>query len=155
MNNDIKLNPCVPCMRKHDPCDINSINNCCYNICAGYIGSSKYPEIINSHCAKMCQQCVNKSTQLNGKAPCYWRNFDKPVIYTQVPHYFPEYFNQTKNKNQALAMCKNACNSSSHPGECCEQCQLDADALMIDNGIGGVPYSGESYTYSNSWCNIL
>lgn len=127
----MELDPCTPCIKKYGSCDINNINNCCYNIVAGYVGSAKYPEIIESEYAKKCQKCIEYSTKMNGKSLCYWRNFRKPVIYTQVPHYFPDYYKQCGSKQEALRMCKQQCLNSSYPGECIEQCQLEADALII------------------------
>ena len=145
----MNIDPCTPCIKKYGPCDINNINNCCYNIVAGYVGSAKYPEIINSQYAKKCQQCIDISTKMNGKTPCYWRNFRKPVIYTQVPHYFPEYYKECGDKQKALVMCKQQCLTSGYPGECIEQCQLEADALILPEKNQQSMYNINTYNQNN------
>ena len=121
-----KINPCRACMNKFgNQCDVNGMNNCCYETAAAFANSSVVQPSPN------CNKCIKfLSRQLGpfGKDNVGPR-IDPPPIFSQVPHFFPRYLEQGYTPDQSRNMCYEACKRTPYPNSCMENCYVDWDAI--------------------------
>jgi hypothetical protein len=123
---NLELNPCSACMKKYDIKDINSINQCCYDTAAAFAGVSSVNAIRNN---QNCAQCLENSKAALGKSDCDLR-LTAAAIWSQVPHYFPELLQETKDANIAKEKCLEICAKNRYyPNECSDNCQTDFNAV--------------------------
>jgi hypothetical protein len=125
-----EINPCSAAMMKykHGYCDINSVNDTCYQICknAGISDEEAY-----NSCSK-CQIPFQKAKfECSLKTPCSF-SVKEPPVWNQVPsHFFPLFKSNGNDKEKALVECKLKCYSDpTTPQECMIQCQTDADSVI-------------------------
>lgn len=84
--------PCNYCINKHGINDINGINNCCYQQCANFMGTTDMDTIINSPCGKNCKKCMDKAKKATGRSLCYLRGIKPPLVWN-----FTEGFDRDKS----------------------------------------------------------
>ena len=124
--NNLELNPCSACMKKYDIKDINNINQCCYDTAAAFAGVSSVNAIRNN---QNCAQCLENSKAALGKSDCDLR-LTAAAIWSQVPHYFPELLQETKDVNISKEKCLEICAKNRYyPNECSDNCQTDFNAV--------------------------
>lgn len=134
MSNDNKdfeynLNPCKACKIKcPDPTDVNCINNCCYETLGAFDNAWSLNQVRNTEAAKNCFDCVSESINCMGTNRCDLRITASP-FFNQVPHYFPEIFEETKNVDQAKKLCYNYCLDCRYTNSCMDNCDTDASAV--------------------------
>jgi hypothetical protein len=126
--NNFELNPCAACMQKYDPKDINSINQCCYDTFAAFYGASSVNQIRNIPEAQNCVKCVENAKSMLGKSDCDLR-LTASAIWSQVPHYFPELLQETKDMDKAKKKCLDLCKNNRYMNECSENCITDFNAV--------------------------
>ena len=128
-NFDFKLNPCKACKIKcTDPADVNCINSCCYETLGAFDGAWSLNQIRNSENAKNCYDCVSESIKCKGTNRCDLRITASP-FFNQVPHHFPELFEETKNVDKAKNMCYKYCLDCKYSDSCMKNCDIDSAAV--------------------------
>lgn len=127
---ELSLNPCKACLDKFNSgdCDINNINQCCYDTLAAFNGSSSVNEIRNSPEAQNCIQCVTNSMKSVGRDRCDFQ-LSPPPIWNNVQHYFPNLLQELKNVKIAHKMCLSKCEKTPYPNQCKQNCDTDANAV--------------------------
>lgn len=131
------INPCYAChnkfKRQSSTPDVNEINSCCSEVLGAFEGNVSINAYRNSLAARNCRECVRNSILGMGRTPCDLRLTMAPN-FAQVPHYFPQIFNEVKDIDQARQMCVQKCQSSPYPNTCVEQCNTDSTAVVMLNG---------------------
>jgi hypothetical protein len=124
------MNPCKACLFKvnNNLCDINDINNCCYETLAAFKGNPSINTFRNSPEAKNCIECVNRSIKALGRTPCDLRLTAAPV-FVQTPHYFPDLYFRNKDINVSRQQCLEMCNRTRNKNECKINCEIDSIAV--------------------------
>ena len=128
------INPCKAVMQKvkDSNCDINTMNDLCYEISNAY--GNVYGLELKSNLDKRCKNLINEQKCIMGKKPIdNPRRPTPPPIFNQVPHFFPALFNQTNNPQKSYEQCSRMCEKSKYPNSCNINCKLDYDALEIEN----------------------
>jgi hypothetical protein len=126
--NNFKINPCKACRQKCYPSDINCINNCCSETISAFKGVSSINDIRNSEDFQNCTSCLNEAINCMGSNTCDIRLTAAP-IWSQVPHYFPELLEQTKDIEKAKKDCYSYCLDCRYTNSCIENCNTDAMAV--------------------------
>jgi len=133
------INPCLAAVKKFGDCDLNEINNKCYETCAAFAEVVNNTDI-SEQCRKNCETCVKQSVSAMGRNPCQLRP-GVPPIFSQVPHYFPQLLYETKDPVKAFTQCKIKCRTNNmNQYECIDNCKFDASSL--------VPGCVEKYQYN-------
>ena len=123
------INPCLAAVNKFGDCDLNDINNKCYETCAAFAEVVNNTDITDE-CRKNCQTCVKQSVSSMGRNPCQLRPA-VPPIFNQVPHYFPKILYETKDPVKAFNQCKKMCSADPmNTYECIDNCKFDASSLV-------------------------
>jgi hypothetical protein len=127
----IEINPCKAVIKKLSQrgCDINTINNDCYNIANSY--GRVFGEHVKEKCNQKCAELINEKKKEMGKNSCSLRRPSPPQIWNQVPSYFPEIFKDSGDVKSSLEQCKDMCRNSRYPNSCLERCQMDSDAITL------------------------
>lgn len=128
------INPCEACYQKYKntDCNINDLNNCCYETLAAFANVSSVNSIRNSQQAKNCVECLKqrmKSMGPFGRTFCDLRLQPAPII-ENAPHYFPYFLNENNTPDKAYELCINKCKNSKYPYECLENCKTDRNAIV-------------------------
>ena len=128
--NKFNINPCKSCLDKYNKgyCDINNINQCCYDTLAAFKNTNNINEIRNSPEAKNCIQCITDYMKSIGRDKSNFQ-LDPPPIWNNVPHYFPNLLYQQGDIKKAHNMCITECNKNIYPNQCKENCNTDANAV--------------------------
>jgi hypothetical protein len=130
MTNRLSLTPARGCIAHYGTQDINSVNDCCYNTCATFMGQNQ-SDVIQSECGDMCQSAMYDLIRLNQRNPCeFWPEI--PVIKGR-PTTFLENLKRTGDPNKAFQHCVMDCNRimPNYPNQCKLQCWMDRSALNI------------------------
>lgn len=125
------INPCKACFEKYKNgvCDINNINNCCYETLGAFNGWNSINQFRGSQEVKNCEDCVKQMIYSMGKTPCDLR-IAKPPLFTNVPNYFPELLAKTNNPEKAKVECLNMCSLEKMvPLSCSDRCNTQYSAL--------------------------
>lgn len=140
-----KINPVkATCAKYGANCDIAKFNNTCYDICAGFSGTTD-PYNMDPICTKTCDDYVEKQRvsqfgvgKCDHQAPYY------PVIWNQVPHYVPSLL-KNMSPQQALVTCKKMCVQylPNLTQECFDKCDLDYNAIENFQDIAGITIKPE------------
>jgi hypothetical protein len=126
-----KINPVKAAVMAHKGgyCDINNLNETCFNVCAAFKGSENNWDI-SPQCADQCEGLVEKMRlETYGLDWCDHHAPRRPVNWNQAPHFFPALFNQCKNVPKALAQCLQKCEGQNLCGECKNNCKVDSYAV--------------------------
>lgn len=131
-----KINPCHACMEKYkkNNCDINNINNCCYETLAAFYGIPNVNRIRDTKDAENCVKCLYNQMKNMGRTPCDFQ-LAPPPIFAQVPHYFPKYLAKSNDIQKAKQLCIQKCNSNIYSEECKENCITDSLAVESYHSI--------------------
>ena len=141
------INPCLAAVKKFGDCDLNDINNKCYETCAAFAEVVNNTDI-SEECRRNCQTCVKQSVSAMGRNPCQLRP-GVPPIFSQVPHYFPQLLYETKDPVKAFNQCKIKCRTNKmNQYECIENCKFDASSV-VPGGIEKYQYN--TYQHSFGW----
>ncbi len=130
MTAKLSLTPARGCIAHYGTQDINSVNDCCYNTCATFMGQDQ-SDVIQSECGKMCQSAMYDLIIMNQRNPCeFWPEI--PVIRGR-PTTFLENLKRTHDPNQAFQQCVKDCDTimPNYPNTCKLQCWMDRSALNI------------------------
>ena len=130
-----KINPCYACYNKfkHQSSspDVNEINNCCSETLGAFKGNASINAFRNSEAAQNCVQCVNNNILGTGRTTCDMRLTMAPT-FAQVPHFFPDIFNEVKDVEKARLLCLEKCKTSPYPNSCITNCNTDSSAVVYD-----------------------
>lgn len=129
-NFDYNVNPCKTCLNKfkNGDCDVNNINDCCYDTLAAFLGEGSVNAVRDTPEAKNCIECLQRSIKDMGRTPCDLR-LGPPPIWNQTPHYFPQLLSEHQNAEVAKDMCLQKCSSNYYPNECNINCFTDYGAV--------------------------
>jgi hypothetical protein len=138
-----EINPCKACVDKFKSgkCNINNINQCCYDTLAAFSGSASVNSVRNTEGAKNCVQCVHNAMKAIGRTPCDLQ-LAPPPVWNQVPHYLPKNLSQGMNLNEAKNMCLVQCEDGVNMNACKENCLTDVSAVVET-------YENNGQTYNN------
>ena len=129
MTNDYNINPCKACKIKcPDPSDVNCINNCCYETLGAFDNAWSLNQVRNSEEAKNCYDCVSDSIKAMGTNRCDLRITAAP-FWNQVPHYFPDLFQENKNVEKSKNLCHDYCLDCRYTNSCIDNCNTDSSAI--------------------------
>lgn len=125
------INPVkATCMKYQGNCDIANFNNTCYEICAGFSGTTD-PYNMDPVCTKSCDDYVEMQRVAQfGVGKCDHQSPYYPVIWDQIPHYVPKLL-KDMSPEQARSVCKSMC-SQYLPNlvqECHDRCDTDYNAI--------------------------
>ncbi len=139
---DYNVNPCKTCLNKfkNGDCDVNNINDCCYDTLAAFLGEGSVNAVRDTPEAKNCIECLQMGIKDMGRTPCDLR-LGPPPIWNQTPHYFPQLLSEHQNAEIAKDMCIQKCSSNYYPNECNINCFTDYGAVE--------PIQKESFSLSN------
>lgn len=129
MTSTVEIDPCTACQKRYEKggCDVNNINNCCYDTLAAFTGAQN---VLNISKVKNCTECVNKYIRAAGKTTCDL-NIDPPPLWNNIPHYFPTLLAETGDKDVSLQKCVEKCQGDSlNRNACILNCQTDYDAVV-------------------------
>jgi hypothetical protein len=129
MTYEINLCKAVKNHLAHSNCDINNMNNLCYEIATAY--GKVYGSDVNNKLRSQCANMISEKKKELGYTDCYMRRPVPPPIFNQVPHFFPQLLAETNDPDKAYKRCCELANNSRHPITSHEYCKLDADALVI------------------------
>lgn len=142
MTTEFKFDPVIAVQKKWDRVGkeyrgVNMLNSTCFETCGAYSS----PNFLNSlyvspDCSKQCVDLVWdwKMKNVVGADGCYPQSYQPPVLWNNVPHYFPTLLMKTKNKKESLDACIKLCDKKSvDKGTCKEFCITDADAIVEIN----------------------
>jgi len=135
----MEINPCLACIKKYERtgCEINDLNNCCYETLAAFSGKDSVNSLTYNETLLNCRKCItDKLSTLgpfpNGYTVCDHR-IEPPPIFVQVPHYFPKLFDG-KNVEEAKQKCIKMCNTNTtYTNGCIENCLTDSDAIVLND----------------------
>ncbi len=114
----------------NENCNINSINECCFNTCAQFIDNNY---VMDSECGKKCIKTMYDLIRLNKKQPCeYWP--ERPVI-KERPKFFKQALEKGMDKEKARICCYRKCNNVVNKNECKEYCDFAYQAMDDMNDI--------------------
>ena len=118
-------------MRACNSPDINSISDSCYRISKAYgdVYGKKVEEELDSKCSKM----LSEYKASFGRDDCNLRRPVKPVVFNQVPHFFPELLKSGASPEQAYKGCISKCKDTRYGNTCSKYCKMDYDALVIND----------------------
>lgn len=129
--NDFKIDPVKAAIKAHKngDSDIHNLNDTCYSVCAAFQGGDS-AWTVNPQCAKKCESLVECSRESQyGMSKCDHRRPDRPVLWDQTPHYFPDLYKKYKNVENALSQCNMKCKSQNLPNQCMQNCRVDSYAV--------------------------
>ena len=127
-----KINPVKAAITayKNGNCGIHELNNACFSVCSAYNGGQTAWDITQP-CAKQCDSLIEEMRiKTYGSGYCDHHAPNRPVLWNQIPHYFPNLYNQTKNTSQALQECIMKCRDNKLSEECIKNCKLDSYAIV-------------------------
>jgi hypothetical protein len=114
-----------------DAYDVQGISDTCYGICAAYSGTTDAYNV-DPACAKMCKNFVEqRKKQVFGVGSCDHQAPYLPVIWDQVPRFFPKLWKKFGNPEEALQKCNALCEKNFYDKECQSYCNLDYNALQF------------------------
>lgn len=124
-----KINPVkATCAKYKDKCDLPSINDTCYGICAAF-GKSNNVWEMNEECAASCKEFIEqKKIDLYGVGSCDHQAPYRPVIWDQTPRFFPRLLDRY-DPETALQLCAKSCENTNLPNQCKDYCALDYSAV--------------------------
>ena len=125
-----EINPCQSIAKRFSAanCDINTVNNDCYGICASY--GTVYGQQVQKKCEAQCRDMLSRKKKDMGKSDCDLRRPSPPPIWNQVPDFYAGLLANCGDKKKAYEQCCQMCDSSKYPKSCREKCQLDASAVV-------------------------
>jgi hypothetical protein len=105
--------------------DIQVLNDSCYSICTAFGGGKT--------CEKDCEVFIeNQRKRIFGVGHCDHQTPHKPVYWNQVPRFVPSLIRNGVDVQTARHKCKEMCNTQSLRAECVQYCDLDADAVVVE-----------------------
>jgi len=125
-----KINPVkAAIMANKKNCGIHALNDTCYNVCASYKGANTAWNV-SPQCEQQCSDFVERLRHdYYGTGYCGHHGPEKPVIWNQVPSYFPYFFERSGDIDTALMQSFSACDSCKYPNECKEKAKTDSYAV--------------------------
>ena len=145
----MEIDPCKACIKKYERtgCDINDLNNCCYETLSAFSGKDSINSLTNDTNLLNCRECIASKLATMGPFPDGYTVCDHriapPPIFVQTPHYFPQVFDG-KDIEGAKQQCISMCSNTSYPNECIENCLTDADAVVIKEKYDDCQCGGNS-----------
>ena len=129
---DFIINPCSSCIKKLDSenCDVNEINQCCYETLNAFEGSGSINSLRNTVAAKNCVECVQRIIKKSGK-DIRKLKIEPPVLWGNSPHFFPSLLNDMKDIEKACKECNKMCLDTNYPNVCMDNCNTDMNAVEI------------------------
>ena len=126
---NFNINPCSATMKKMSKgnCDINKISDTCYSICNSY--GKIYPDILDT-CNQQCVEMVTEKKQQYGFNNCNKKRPSPSLSWNQIPAFFPQFLESSKNPKEAHKQCYDACDNSLYQNSCKERCDLDFSAII-------------------------
>lgn len=102
-------------------------NNDCYGICGAFSNNSGNSYMIDKSCGDRCDSYIEEQRhKFYGTGSCGHQAPYRPVLWNEVPHYFPALLNKGLSLEEALTKCKYYCENNN---ECKEACQLHHDSV--------------------------
>ena len=128
---DYNLDICNACLKKHGDMNINNLNNCYMDTATAFSNMSSINSL-SKESLDNWNNCMSKKMKKMGRTWCDFQLNDAPV-FVQTPHHFPGIFSQVKDKEKALSMCIQQCESDFYCNGCKNNCQTDYDAVVLQN----------------------
>ena len=154
-----KINPCKAVMQKvkDSNCDINKINDLCYDISNAY--GNVYGSELKNKLDKQCADLVTEKKCVLGKTTCNLKRPVPPPHFNQIPHFFPALLKESNNPQQSYKKCCKMSKNTTYPNSCAELCKLDFDAVETQgslreqekyNNMKKKKYNNVNETYDNN-----
>lgn len=152
------INPCKACWQKYKngDCNINELNDCVVDTATAFSTFPSNESLRGTPVGQNWQDCMSqKMANLPYQAgePRTFCNFQLNVAprWLEVPHYFPQLLEDTKDPKKALNLCHQKCKNHRLPNTCSTVCQTDHNAVeMISPEKKATPpcFRRESYDKS-------
>lgn len=128
-----KINPVKATLQKYEneDCGIHALNDTCFGICGAFSGTNDVYNM-DPDCTKACEVLINDARiKKYGVGICDHQAPYRPVLWEQVPHYFPGILNRGYEPKTARKMCLAKCQKMM-PGsdECVSNCNTDFNAVV-------------------------
>lgn len=104
-------------------------NDACYRSCYRNTGVNP-TDMMSTGCGLNCQRVGIDLIKLNGRNPDVLR-LVKPPFWIE-PNYFRQGMAIYKDVNKAYQYCQNSCDSYRYPGDCKQNCFIDANSVYIN-----------------------
>jgi len=126
-----EINPCKAVRQKlHDSdCDINTMNDLCYGISRAY--RDVYGDDVGKSLDKSCADLISEKKCSNQQTDCYMKRPSPPLIFNNIPHFFPKLLKESNKPRKSYEKCCSMCDNSRYPNTCKENCRTDADAVVM------------------------
>ena len=132
------INPCKACWQKYKngDCNINELNDCVVDTATAFSTFPSNESLRGTPVGQNWQDCMSqKMAELPYQAgePRTFCNFQLNVAprWLEVPHYFPQLLEDTKDPKKALSLCHQKCQSHRLPNTCSTVCQTDHNAVEM------------------------
>ena len=97
-------------------CDINELNDTCYDICHSY--GDVYPNL-SRDCKNKCLAIISEKKREFGCNNCSKKRPVEPPHWNQIPNLFPMLLKETNNSSEALEKCYSICSRFYRPPMMC------------------------------------
>ena len=148
----MSINPVKAAVKLYEQgdCGIQGLNEACYSVCASFAGVPN-AWTIPEDCAKQCEKFTDKlRMQYYGLSKCDHQAPKRPVLWDQIPDYFPVYLRESKDPVLSLKKCMEKCGNSVYPESCREKCKLNSYAVETFRSEGSEDRSSiRKYEKSN------
>ena len=127
--------------------NINTINDKCYEISNAY--GKTFGKDIEKQLNQQCEHIIKQKKHKLNYTNCYMKKPSRPVIWNQVPHFFPDLLKQYKDPEKAYKLCCQRAENSSFPEEALNHCLLDFMAINFTPPLEGqrpVPFQRKPVT---------
>jgi len=116
---------------KNGNCGLNKLNNACFSVCAAFEGASS-PWDVSRSCAANCNVLNDiMRREVYGQDQCDHPGPVRPVLWGNIPHYFPSLYSKMKNVENARCECIKMCDSNLKNSKACrDNCMLDSYAIV-------------------------
>ena len=132
-----EINPCEACWKKFQQgkCDINELNNCLVDTATAFSQFPSNNSIRGTILGKNWHDCIKEKMSTLPKQAGRERNFcnfqlNMAPSFVQIPHFFPQRFINTQDKDKALEQALDDCKHTKLPLECRIAAETDYDAVI-------------------------
>ena len=131
------INPCKACLQKYKDgeCNINDLNDCLVDTATAFSTFPSNNSIRGTLLGQNWQDCIAQKLAempyVAGK-PRSFCNFQVNTAprWLNIPHYFPQLLEDTKDQKKALAQCLKKCEDDCRQTETCKMtCNVDHNAV--------------------------
>jgi hypothetical protein len=121
------LNPCPISVESKGYCNYVGANDTCFRSCYRNAIPLGHSDDVRRTCLINCSRCGDSLLALNGKATSEIRLVPPPGWVE--PNFFRQGFVKYQNVEQAYTECAKMCNLTRYPGQCKENCYIDAMSI--------------------------